>query len=753
MPTTLTVQGVLFDLDGTLVDSTPAVKTTFLAWCQLQSLDPRQLFSQHNGTKISEVVKRYQVVPVPGSSLSQEELTRATEEIERTILENARKSEEEGGEGMKCLPGVRELLGQLGERGVRWGVVTSDVDAKSDTYEPEASTSTSSAPIAIPQSGLARSLASHPAPPSYDTPSFSPSSFDSPSETRQLRFGSLQPQSTARFRRDSLSGAAANPGGSSSANGGNAARGFRPLSVPTSSRFPMDESDEEWAIEDPEAGADDVNDDVGSPLLPGDELPAYAPRTPRAPPLPTKLHKYESRSGKLRLELTAAGEQFIIIQGSPTDGKTWLEGGESLLKVALPSSETITHVKIRIKGVVQTMVMRIHGSGRHPVNEEVLIWEDAATLWSADNPTSPEGNESADPTKLQGKLTFPFRLHLPSRVTIRTSAPGVVRKVRLPPSFVLTTDGGGAARADWASCKYFIKVTLGRKGLLKVNERISVPLVYLPKAVAAGGTILRMAALASGHPIPGPLDDPSGWSGKFVAIPTSNTTYRADVVLSGFRQLRHNVKKGLFTGRKAWYEVTVQIPTPSKFPRYTAIPFVIRITSSDPEITGTFPPSSLKVSLIQRAFVSAQGLSGTHDVLVAKAEAFDDGPAETDSLSDAEGAERAVWARRYRGTIQLNVGSSFKAPNLVVQFMVNVHVSVSGTGNDVDLSSPVEICPGYPTHPSVATVPATQPIEMMMDGVGIEGAEGEAPDPFGFRALSAQSVGVVLPPSYFIDRG
>lgn len=42
------------------------------------------------------------------------------------------------------------------------------------------------------------------------------------------------------------------------------------------------------------------------------------------------MHAYESRSGRLRLQVEAAGEAHILLlQPVEGDGKVWLEGGSS----------------------------------------------------------------------------------------------------------------------------------------------------------------------------------------------------------------------------------------------------------------------------------------------------------------------------------------------------------------------------------------------------------------------------------------
>ncbi|KAL8292346.1 hypothetical protein RQP46_001812 [Phenoliferia psychrophenolica] len=341
--------------------------------------------------------------------------------------------------------------------------------------------------------------------------------------------------------------------------------------------------------------------DTSAPPPRDDELPAY---TPRAVPAPTadevrRIHAYESRSGKLRLQCTAAGQAHILLlQPLEGDGKVWLEGE---LKLSLPQPESITHIKIRLKGLVRTMVMRIHGSGRHPVTEDVLIWEDAATLW-----TAPVDEEQA---RLQGQ------------------------------------------------------------------------------------------------------------------------------------KIHHPVKRGLFAGKRAWFEVVLLLPTPARFSRCSSVEFAIKIVSSDPGVTSTFPPGCVTVCLIQRCFVSAQGLSGTHDIQVAQTRTLVDGP------------EEGTWVQNLsdRGLILAppqthNIASSFRAPNLVVQFLLSVRVAVPGGGNDAELSWPIEILPstGLPRP-----IPTVQPICMGPPSGSSSSSNPPPPDIDLPSSPADPSLRLGLPPSYF----
>ena len=103
--------------------------------------------------------------------------------------------------------------------------------------------------------------------------------------------------------------------------------------------------------------------------------------------------------------------------------------------------------------------------------------------------------------------------------------------------------------------------------------------------------------------------------------------------------------------------------------------------------------------LIQRSFVQAQGLgtsphhyhlspltrsapAGTHDLIAATGILEADGPIDgteipLSSIPETESSDPPpVWSRQYKGEIKLgpSVGSSFRAPNLIVTFLVAIRV-------------------------------------------------------------------------------
>ncbi|GAA5836563.1 hypothetical protein JCM3766R1_001634, partial [Sporobolomyces carnicolor] len=121
----ITVKGLLFDMDGTLVDSTPAVEATMSDWCKAQGIDVEYFLSHSHGVRTQDNLRRFQKVPVPGSELTDAQLDDAVKLMEYTIADNGRKLSEAGGRGITRLPGVSVLLDKLRQGNARWGICTS----------------------------------------------------------------------------------------------------------------------------------------------------------------------------------------------------------------------------------------------------------------------------------------------------------------------------------------------------------------------------------------------------------------------------------------------------------------------------------------------------------------------------------------------------------------------------------------------------------------------------------------------------
>jgi sugar-phosphatase len=97
---------VLFDLDGVLIDSTPAVARVWTGWAVEHGLDPIEVVARAHGRPSLTTVREY----FPHADYGME-----NREVERREIEDL--------EGVIPLPGAVELLGQLPDE--RWTIVTS----------------------------------------------------------------------------------------------------------------------------------------------------------------------------------------------------------------------------------------------------------------------------------------------------------------------------------------------------------------------------------------------------------------------------------------------------------------------------------------------------------------------------------------------------------------------------------------------------------------------------------------------------
>lgn len=97
---------VLFDLDGVLVDSTPAVTRVWARWAEIHGLDPQEVVRTAHGRPSISTIREY--------------LPDADHELENAKVERA---EIDDLEGVVAFPGARELLSALPSN--RWTIVTS----------------------------------------------------------------------------------------------------------------------------------------------------------------------------------------------------------------------------------------------------------------------------------------------------------------------------------------------------------------------------------------------------------------------------------------------------------------------------------------------------------------------------------------------------------------------------------------------------------------------------------------------------
>ncbi|KAH8981027.1 phosphatase [Lactarius akahatsu] len=114
--TTLHFDAILFDMDGTLIDSTPGVVAAWELFAETYpTINVQEILKNTHGVRTVETVKMFCGVTDP------EKL-----ELEVTRFEDAiiTMSQEDGREGITLLPGVRTLIDNLGDS-KHWTICTS----------------------------------------------------------------------------------------------------------------------------------------------------------------------------------------------------------------------------------------------------------------------------------------------------------------------------------------------------------------------------------------------------------------------------------------------------------------------------------------------------------------------------------------------------------------------------------------------------------------------------------------------------
>lgn len=97
---------LLFDIDGTLVDSTPAVERIWHAWGRERGIDPERILAVSHGRRAADTIRDF----LPAEEVA--DGVRLLQELEAKDTD-----------GVVALPATQELLAELPAR--RWAAVTS----------------------------------------------------------------------------------------------------------------------------------------------------------------------------------------------------------------------------------------------------------------------------------------------------------------------------------------------------------------------------------------------------------------------------------------------------------------------------------------------------------------------------------------------------------------------------------------------------------------------------------------------------
>jgi sugar-phosphatase len=107
---TFTVAAILFDIDGTLVDSTPVVNRAWRSWADRHGIDAEAVLAVCHGRRSADTIAEF----LPADRVAEE-----AEGLERTETADV--------DGVVALPGAAELLAALPDS--TWAAVTSGSQA------------------------------------------------------------------------------------------------------------------------------------------------------------------------------------------------------------------------------------------------------------------------------------------------------------------------------------------------------------------------------------------------------------------------------------------------------------------------------------------------------------------------------------------------------------------------------------------------------------------------------------------------
>lgn len=91
-----------------------------------------------------------------------------------------------------------------------------------------------------------------------------------------------------------------------------------------------------------------------------------------------------------------------------------------------------------------------------------------------------------------GYYDWTFHFDLPEHGTNKNALPNGFPGVGAfyPPSYVLESDPVHGRREEWASVKWYLKVTVERPGLFRSNDRTLIPFIYMPPPPDSVSTLL-----------------------------------------------------------------------------------------------------------------------------------------------------------------------------------------------------------------------------------------------------------------------
>jgi len=300
-----------------------------------------------------------------------------------------------------------------------------------------------------------------------------------------------------------------------------------------------------------------------------------------------------------------------------------------------------SEVRIKLKSVITIAVPRAsqatngdmsHFAGLSPstvstsTREHVLLQIDKrfrpdTAQFRPTEQSSPQKNTSGRLDR-PGYYDWSFHFDIPEQGTNKNTLPNGFPGVGgfYPPSYVLESDPIHGRREEWASVKWYLKVTVERPGLFRSNDRTLIPFIYMPPPPDSVSSLLiqRQALSAQTQDlvthatvpfaIPGTLaESPSKWKAHYMQL--NEAALGQHIKRTFFQKLTGSNKP-----KQERWALSLPGNPLAVFPLRAVIPFILTLVHSAEMPLVVHP----HVALVQRVHLKARS-TAAHSQYIAHA--------------------------------------------------------------------------------------------------------------------------------------
>lgn len=287
-----------------------------------------------------------------------------------------------------------------------------------------------------------------------------------------------------------------------------------------------------------------------------------------------EIHKHESyliNGGKTKPWATLK----VNSSNSDWQNKPHFAEGDIIrgcFELDLDTPQNISSISLALRGSIATA---IYETGGHTFLEQPIKTWDRKDGDPRSTFLLPGATVKKFDGKLSGQYTWPFWLAFPKEVTIRGQHKYLSKTYPTPRSFF--------ENGTNPSVKYELILRINH-GLLRADSKLNVEIAYVPDIIPNTFSLLRKAAYRENATIPGPDEDPKGWS----TLPNAN--------IHG--KLSFNDR---CNDRHAYLRCTLSLAKPQCYTRGSVIPCHLSIHSTNTEALDILANHKyIRVCLVRR---------------------------------------------------------------------------------------------------------------------------------------------------------